>query len=193
MHKFLKPFHYYYGVPVLLFGVVVLLLGSAHANLLGIHFNGMFNIKFLGVKQNFLLATVEQIIDIFIPAIVLFSVGFYLNSKPRFIDVLAALAVIRLPLIVLVILQWSLGMDEAFFTETLKSADLKGQYGLDVGYQLILFSLISLLFLGTYVYYLVHTVATFTNSTGWKTAGFVFLTIVTSEVTLFFTFKLLLS
>ncbi len=91
-----KPFEKYSERTLLISGILITLIGSLFGYWFSVRFDGVLDLHFVQIiqlKDPFL----DNLINIFSLAFLLFPLAKYLNKKTRFIDILVTVMVARVP------------------------------------------------------------------------------------------------
>lgn len=92
----LNPFEKFTEQKLLLFGLLLLLIGSYIGFVFNAYFDSILHISF--IKNSVLIATlIQNAIIAVLLAIVLYALGKYINPKTRFIDILNVSLIARIP------------------------------------------------------------------------------------------------
>ncbi|KGK31051.1 hypothetical protein [Cellulophaga sp. E6(2014)] len=91
-----NPFKRYQENHLFLLGIAVTLLGSYLGYLFNVRFDGVLDVHFANSTSSWQPA-LDNLIDSYILAILLYALGMYINNKTRFIDILNITLISRIP------------------------------------------------------------------------------------------------
>lgn len=92
----LNPFSKFTEKELLTFGLLIVVLGSILANVIGVTFDGVIDVH-MQSKMTLLQSLKENTIIILLLTILLFCLGKIINSKTRLIDILNSVLIFRIP------------------------------------------------------------------------------------------------
>lgn len=168
-HLLFNPFERFSERPLILFGIATTIVLSLTSAFFNARFDGVLDLHFS--RPTFFINTLtDNIINITILSIALFTLGKIRNSKTRFIDLFSASLIARIPYYFLAFFNWndtvlreSEKLLQQFLTIQPETAPIFKEIQL---LPLVLFSITSILFLAWYLYLLFQGYRVATNAKG---------------------------
>lgn len=168
-HLLFNPFERFSERPLILFGIATTIVLSMTSAFFNARFDGVLDLHFS--RPTFFINTLtDNVINITILSIALFTLGKIRNSKTRFIDLFSASLIARIPYYFLAFFNWndtvlreSEKLLQQFLTIQPETAPIFKEIQL---LPLVLFSITSILFLAWYLYLLFQGYRVATNAKG---------------------------
>lgn len=166
---FFNPFEQFSERPLILFGIAATILLSMTGSFFNARFDGVLDLHF--VRSTYFRDTlVDNAINIVILSLALFTLGKIRNNKTRFIDVFSASLIARIPYYVVPFFNWNNRV--LIESEKLMQKFLTIQPGAVPEFEntqilvLLIFAIVSLLFLAWFIYLLYQGYKVATNAKG---------------------------
>lgn len=178
----LNPFEKFSERTLILFGFISNLIGGYLGFLLNVRFDGVLDIHFAG-KIKLYESFIDITIDILCITALLYIVGKLINSKTRFIDILSAIMIARIPLYFITFfnannLMYTISHRMLY---TIKSEKID-TFPLPDLLVILVFALISILFLVWFIILLYNGFKTATNAKETKHTLLFIVALIFSEV-----------
>lgn len=162
-----NPFEQFAERPLILFGIAATVLLSLTGSYFNARFDGVLDLHF--VKPTFFINTLtDNLINVVVLSLSLFTLGKIRNNKTRFIDIFSASLIARIPYYVLPIFNWNnIILDES---EKLMKQFMTVQPGTVPEFDtiqmsvLLLFAIVSIVFLAWFIYLLYQGYKVATNA-----------------------------
>lgn len=103
---FVNPFEKYAATTLLIVGLCAMVMGWLAGYYFNARFDGVIDLHFVA-QTELHEPLADLVISVMMTAIVLFIIGRYINSKTRFIDLLNASLIGKIPFYVLTVFNWN--------------------------------------------------------------------------------------
>ncbi|WP_170264952.1 hypothetical protein [Salibacter halophilus] len=190
MKKLLRPFDFIAGQTAVISGIIFAILGGVLAHYLSIHFNGLFNLKYIQPQTFPFSQIAESVFVVLVLATIEFLIVRLFFKRPtRWIDYFGTSLLARIPIYIMAGLFPAFGLSEEYFVNMLNELSTNGQIP-DTS-NLLIFSLISLPLLVYSVYLYYHAFAVSGGIKGAKAVISFIAAIILSEIIIYLTFPAL--
>ena len=182
---FFNPFEKFTERPLILAGIVATFLLSLSASYFNTRYDGVLDLHF-STPTFFLNTLTDNVINVIILSLCLFTLGKFRNNKTRFIDIFSASLISRIPYYIVPFFNW----DNIILNESkklinsflnLSPSQTPNFDGVQISV-LVLFTGVSLVFLAWYIYLLYQGYKVATNAKGTVNVVLFGITILIAEI-----------
>jgi hypothetical protein len=180
-----NPFEQFSERPLILFGVAATIVLSMTSAFFNARFDGVIDLHF-STPTFFINTLMDNVINIVVLSLALFTLGKIRNNKTRFIDIFTASIISRIPYYFLPFFNWNnliLNETEKLMQQFLTAKpETIPQFDTIQMLVLVLFAGVSILFLAWFIYLLYQGYKVATNAKGAVEVVFFGVTIILAEV-----------